>query len=477
MFLPAEAFGNAPRDSVSFKMVYRWDVDDSLDMTHLDNQSVLDALEDYLSGSPQIDSVTIVSYASPEGGTTHNRKLSLGRARHFRDFIIALAPEDMGLTQEKFRIASSGENWEGLAEAVEKEYWRHDRERVLSILRAENVGPDTKKWRLQQLDGGYTYNFLLRKFMGELRYAASVIFYENKITGGAFLEEPAPVAEQQPAAIEQQLLAEKQPEAQPVEKSPEAQQAEKLVEDQLPVAEEMPLAEEPTVKEMPLAEEQLPAVMEQPLIEELPAKKKAARKDDWGGIFSKAYGANLSTNLISDLLLLPNFRAEFSLADRLSIAVGIASSWWKHEPTWFWEYYGGDVLVNWWFGKAAKAKPLSGHHLGAYAQVMTYDYLVAGRGIMGCTPGGNIFDSAQFSAGLEYGYTLPIARRLSLDFGIGAGYMGGKYYEYHREDEHYVWTATKERRWLGPTRVRAALVVQLGSENVNADRRRKGGSR
>ena len=39
----------------------------------------------------------------------------------------------------------------------------------------------------------------------------------------------------------------------------------------------------------------------------------------------------------------------------------------------------------------------------------------------------------------EYGYSLPIARRLNIDFTIGAGYWGGIYHEYKPEADYYVW--------------------------------------
>ena len=79
-----------------------------------------------------------------------------------------------------------------------------------------------------------------------------------------------------------------------------------------------------------------------------------------------------------------------------------------------------------------------------------------------------------YSTGIEYGYSLPIAKKLTLDFVIGLGYWGGNYYEYVPIDNHYVWQATKKRNWFGPTKAEISLVWLLGRGNYNS---KKGGER
>lgn len=100
--------------------------------------------------------------------------------------------------------------------------------------------------------------------------------------------------------------------------------------------------------------------------------------------------------------------------------------WWntnnKHR---YWRTYGGDIAIRKWFGKKADEKPLTGHHLGVYGQLFTYDFEWGGKGHMGGQPGGTLWDEMNYAAGVEYGYSLPIAYRLNLDFTIGVGYWGG----------------------------------------------------
>ena len=102
-----------------------------------------------------------------------------------------------------------------------------------------------------------------------------------------------------------------------------------------------------------------------------------------------------------------------------------------------------------------------------YYKVQTFDFELGGRGYMGGEPGGDIFDRACFGGGIEYGYSLPIARRLNIDFSAGIGYLGGKYYEYIPIDQCYVWQATKNLHYFGPTKVEVSLVWLIGRGNYN----------
>ena len=83
---------------------------------------------------------------------------------------------------------------------------------------------------------------------------------------------------------------------------------------------------------------------------------------------------------------------------------------------------GGAIAIRKWWGKAAGEKPLTGHHIGIYGQIFTYDFETGGRGYMGGKPGGTLWDKMNYIVGAEYGYSLPIARRLNIDFTIGAAF-------------------------------------------------------
>ena len=183
----------------------------------------------------------------------------------------------------------------------------------------------------------------------------------------------------------------------------------------------------------------------------------------------------LKTNLLYDVLMVPNIGAELYLGKDWSVGANWMYAWWKNDVShWYWRIYGGDIHVRKWFGKKAKEKPFAGHHVGIYAQTLTFDFSTGGRGYMAGEPGGNIWDRACFAGGVEYGYSHPISRRLNLDFTIGIGYLGGTYHEYLPIDDCYVWQFTKKQNWIGPTKAEVSLVWLLGSDNYNKE---KGGKR
>ncbi|HIR83582.1 MAG TPA: DUF3575 domain-containing protein [Candidatus Cryptobacteroides pullicola] len=189
----------------------------------------------------------------------------------------------------------------------------------------------------------------------------------------------------------------------------------------------------------------------------------------------KPFYIALKTNMLYDALLVPNASVELYLGRNWSISGGWMHGWWKSDPAhWYWRMYGGDLSLRRWFGRRAGQKPLTGHHIGIYGSAFTYDFENGGRGYLGGQPGGTLLDRANFSAGIEYGYSLPVARRLNLDFTVGLGWIGGQYHEYLPIDDCYVWQSTSRMDYFGPTKLEVSLVWLLGRGNINYD---KGGRR
>ena len=176
-----------------------------------------------------------------------------------------------------------------------------------------------------------------------------------------------------------------------------------------------------------------------PRQEQDPAEDTAARDLKHKPRWSPA----LSTNLLSDLALVPDLGLEFPLGRRWSLAAAWHYAWWFRDPQHlYWQTYGGKLAVRYYF-RTSRHDVLNGHHLGVYGQVLTYDFEFGGRGEQAAT--------WQYGAGLEYGYTFRLSRTLRLDLHLGVGYMGGRYERYDPEYGYYVWKETLRRHWLGPT--------------------------
>lgn len=154
-----------------FKLYY-WHSRIDIDENYLDNYNQIALIKKYLATSPRIDSIVVYSWSSPEGRYAQNAELAEKRALAAKRFIVNNTPPGSTLKEENIILKPMAENWDGFLEAVEQTYFRHDREKVLKILRDNTVRNDTKKWRLRQLDNGYTYKYLIRNQMPRLRVAA-----------------------------------------------------------------------------------------------------------------------------------------------------------------------------------------------------------------------------------------------------------------------------------------------------------------
>ena len=116
----------------------------------------------------------------------------------------------------------------------------------------------------------------------------------------------------------------------------------------------------------------------------------------------------------------------------------------------YWDLYGVQCGARKYFGEKALERSFTGHHAGIYAQALAYDLQAGNIGQQTIT--------INMGFGLEYGYAIPIARHLNLDFEIGLGYFGGKYDEYDVNDTHNTWRATIQRNWIGPTKASVTLM-------------------
>ena len=170
--------GAQPKERREFAIHYRFDRID-VDSSYMDNAAAIDTIRFCLTHSVNIDSITVYAWASPEGGYPHNKWLSEKRAAAAKELLLSLAADTTRLNEGKIKIRPLAENWPGLLELVEKDYRRPNRERLLRILRAEGIGEETRKWRIRNLDDGYTWNYLKRHYMKQLRSATWVCVWTS----------------------------------------------------------------------------------------------------------------------------------------------------------------------------------------------------------------------------------------------------------------------------------------------------------
>lgn len=172
-----------------------------------------------------------------------------------------------------------------------------------------------------------------------------------------------------------------------------------------------------------------------------------------------AQTVGISTNLLYDAALVPNLGVEVGIGTHFSVKANYMWAWWSRNVRHrYWRIEGGDVEARWWSAGRRDADGSIGRrgfHVGVYGGIVTYDLEFGGKGWQA--------PRWSYTGGVSAGYAVPIARRLTLDFNVGVGFLNGKYYEYEpHADGRYWWTATKQRNWIGPTKAEISLVWNIG---------------
>lgn len=393
----------------------------NLDPTLSDNQWALNRIADtlrsnYADSACQLRKILVVGAASPEGPPGINRWLSEKRADVLFNHLSQYATLPDSLKSSRF----IGPDWMGLLKLAKHDPLLPFREETLSLLsqiagEAEaGIGTQSNRQgsqpeRIRTLRGGIPYQYMYKKYFPSLR-ASQLFLWYNRVYKPLI---PSPMSKWEIVKLSVDTT---------------------ITSDSIHIG---PILIEP-------------------------------------GQPRKLHYVALRTNMLYDALLMPNIGCEMYLGKSWSVAANWLYGWWKTDRRhWYWRAYGGDIAVRKWLGKAAEEKPLTGHHIGIYAQIFTYDFAWGGRGYMGGKPGGTIWNKMNLAMGAEYGYSLPIARKLNIDFSLGMGYWGGIYHEYKPRNHYYVWQATKERHWIGPTKLEVSLVWLLGHGNANSNWKRK----
>lgn len=122
----------------------------------------------------------------------------------------------------------------------------------------------------------------------------------------------------------------------------------------------------------------------------------------------------VKTNLLYSSILMPSLEVDTRIADRWTVNL-------EGDMAWCWNNDGKHKCYQvatispegrWWFGQK-QGSPWHGHYLGVFGGFTWYDLENGKEGYQG---------EAEM-VGVSYGYMFPIGRRLSLEAGIGLGYM------------------------------------------------------
>ena len=177
-------------------------------------------------------------------------------------------------------------------------------------------------------------------------------------------------------------------------------------------------------------------------------------------IEDKPTTVQLKTNGLYWLTLSPNIGEELQTDVGWSVSVDEVGAWGnKNQKHRYFSNYAFQLDARYYLSSKTQNTSYLGHHVGLYAQMMTYDFEFGGIGYQ------NNDLSKTWAIGAAYGYRIPLGKSFAVDFTIGVGYLSSKYDVYKPYMGQYVRTNTKRLKFFGPTRLEASFVWNINGKN------------
>lgn len=185
----------------------------------------------------------------------------------------------------------------------------------------------------------------------------------------------------------------------------------------------------------------------------------------------------LKSNLLYDALTLVNYSIEVPIANNYSVLFYHQFPWWRWGEAnneYCIRFLSLGAEARWWVkpeprpqkGKRRVRDKLMGPFVGLYAESGKWDFEL-GRKIC--------YQGEHWSAGLSFGYAMPIGRYLNMEYSLSVGYASIPYRKFTPSKDYEILWRNPEKvgRWsyFGPTKAQVSLVLPIMAKS------RKGGVR
>ena len=373
------------RRNAEFSVNFRWD-DAVIRPGYMGTRESLEALADSIAriGLDDVDSLSVVSYSSPEGRSSYNARLS---ERRRAAMVLYLSSHYPGLI-DRLRSEADGESWRLFRARTLTDSTLTDaqRTRLLEIIDSP-LPADQKKTLIKSWDPGLWRRVVRQWFVDMRRSFIRLSWTEIRFDEGEML----------------------------------------------------PLGSAPS------------CLLEAP--SGSPAPRTAYEYWDYRTILA------LKTNLLYDAVTALNFELEVPLGERFSVAVEDVFPWWNWGPNgnkYCFQIWEMGVEPRWWFARTDARDRLSGHFLGVYGMSGKYDLQWDTK---------FCWQGEFWSAGLTYGYAMPLWSWCNLELSASLGFMRSdwRHYEPGEGYEHLYRDPfrTGVLSYFGPTKLKASLVVPI----------------
>ena len=457
-----------------------------------------------------IDHILVSAYASPDGANEANERLTRYRCDEVTNYIV----NSTGIDPDVVKAVPGGVAWDELRAMVADTPDVPDRQAVLDILDntplwvtdADGKIVDGRKRQLMALSGGKPYRWMFTNLFPRLRTAVAVSLYLKSDIRAA---RDAAVAAAQAAA--KAAVAASEAARVAAEASEAASHATSDIAEALRAAREAAEkaeraaaeAQEAADRAKAAAAQAVAAAEEAAATDELPrARSKAREAEDARMVAESAQAAAeaslsaaraaqsaaealaaaaaqeageteaeaveeavepveaeplhrfaLKTNMLYYAALMPNIELEMRLNSSWSVMLEANLAWYKKDSKHkYYQLFMVSPEARYWLPKGSV---WHGMYVGAFLGGGIYDLENGHKGYKG--EGG--------LGGFSFGYMWPVSRTLSLEAGLGAGYLYTRYKEYVPYDGHYLYQRTKTLNYFGPLKLKFAIAWRFNDIN------------
>lgn len=422
-----------------------------LDSAYRDNSSALHTLRNWLepaSSASRIDSIGIFSFSSMEGYGWHNGRLARDRGAAVKGYLVWKYPH---LNQYRIYIHPQGEDWAGLRHRLSDMSDLPSRDQIANLF-DKGLSEEELKNRFRALIDSQSYRYLQSTLFPSLRRAIVRIYWKDSVpdvlTAGIQSDTFSTAISDAPEKEVIYTAEEKPPlhgSAPPQTTTPQPT----LSSAPASLPEAAPPPTSPSRTAGPTSTASVPSSSTSNHTTSLSTAEQNGRRRRsdppparWA----------IKTNLLYWAALAPNLEAELGLGHRWSVSLEALCAWWSNEGAHrYYQLFAAGPEVRFRF---AGPERFHGHYVGLYGSAGFYDLENRKTGYQGDF----------WSAGITYGYQLPVGSSFGLEFAVGAGMIGSSYKTYEPQDGLYVYQQTKRIQYTGLTKARISLLWRFGGK-------------
>lgn len=432
-----------------FMLYFRFDKA-VVDNGYMDNSRTLHHMAEILTDCRlcgRIDSINILSFASPDGDRSYNERLTHRRSAAVKGYLVWKYPY---LDQYRIHSRPQGENWQELRRLIAADEHLPNREEVLQILDRHK---DTERCKtlLKKLNGGIPYSYIHNRMLRYLRNAAICMVWIRPDSMPALPCATYLTPDSMPADKAAKLFRQQQ-----LHESESAGGYKTENECSTPYTQETLYPQKAPYTQQTSYLQQTPYLQKTTYHQQTSRPQKTQKAPETS--FRRRPLFALKTNVLFDAALMPNIEIEVPIGKRWSVNGEYMFPWWLlKSDRYCLEILSGGLEGRYWLGSTRSREhreALTGHFVGLYAGGGEYDLQWKENGYQG-----EFF----IAAGLSYGWATRIARNLHLEFNIGIGLLRTNYRHYHAQDNYrtLMWQENGNYTWFGPTKAKISLVWLL----------------